>query len=70
MAYLSGEKREFYRRPDRAGESICLSCFSTVKVSKSGHLQDAEDGHRRQCPNRMKIPEAEFRAGESTPDGG
>jgi hypothetical protein len=70
MAYRSGEKREFHRRPDRPRESICLSCFSTVKVSKSGHLQDAEDEHRRQCPTGMNIPEAEFRSGESTPDSG
>lgn len=57
MADLEEGKREFHRRPDRPEESICLSCFLTVRAAKPRRLEDAEDAHRRVCINHMDIPE-------------
>jgi hypothetical protein len=57
MVSPAGQPREFFYRFDRQGESICLSCFQTVKSSSSETLRQAEDEHRKKCPNGMKIPE-------------
>src|SRR5208283_3527192 len=51
----SDAKREFHHRPGKPGESICLSCFLTVRAVKSQRLEDAEETHRRVCPHRMDI---------------
>ena len=51
------EAREFYRKLELPKESICLSCFRTVRADRSERLEDAEDAHRYKCPNGMKIPE-------------
>ena len=32
-------------------ESFCLSCFRTVKAYKPEKLEQAEDRHRKECPN-------------------
>jgi len=59
MTDLSEGNKEFCRlsrRPDVPRESICLSCFRTVKAANGELLDDAEDAHRRECPNHMKLP--------------
>ena len=57
MSDFAGERTEFYRRLDRPGVSICLACFRSVIASRSEPLEQAEDAHRRECPNGMKIPD-------------
>jgi hypothetical protein len=49
------ERRQFYRRFDKPGESICLARFHTVKAYRSEKLDHAENDHRRSCPNDMKL---------------
>jgi hypothetical protein len=55
MAALSNERDGFYRKPDNPTESICMSCFATVRVSKPERLRDAENIHRADCPNNPPI---------------
>jgi hypothetical protein len=55
---IAMERQEFYRRTDRAGESICLSCFQSVKETRWQKLDQAENAHRKECPNGMTVPGA------------
>jgi hypothetical protein len=57
MASPAEQPREFSSRFDRQGESICLSCFRMVKAFGSEAMEQAEDEHRKHCPNGMKLPE-------------
>jgi hypothetical protein len=56
MADLAEVNRQFCRRPETPRESICLSCFRTIRATKSEPLDDAEDTHSRVCPNGMRLP--------------
>ncbi len=49
--------REFYPRPDAHGQSICLSCFRSVKATNRETLEQAEELHRQECPNEMQLSE-------------
>ena len=46
----------FYRRAEVPRESICLSCFRTVRADRRERLGDAENAHRSECANGMRIP--------------
>ncbi len=48
---------EFYPRADTEGHSICLACFLSVKATKWETLQQAEQLHRQECPNKMQLSE-------------
>lgn len=51
------EHQEFYRRTDKEGYSICLSCFQSVKATRSESLDQAEAAHRKECLNNMLVRE-------------
>ena len=56
MPSLTDKDGQFYRRPDRSNESICMLCFLPIRSSKAEWLTDAENTHREECPNRPLPP--------------
>ncbi len=52
MATQADNREDFYRRPEKPTESICMFWFLTVRASKADFLRNAEDGHRKECPGR------------------
>ena len=58
MADQEAQNNEFCRKPELPKESICLSCFRTVRADRPEQLDDAENAHRYECPNGMRFPES------------
>jgi hypothetical protein len=43
---------EFYRRPEKPADSICMFCFVTVRAPEPGFLGEVEAMHRMLCMSR------------------
>jgi hypothetical protein len=53
MADSTDHPGEFYRRPDKLDESICMLCYLPIQATKPEFLKEAENIHRTLCPARV-----------------